>query len=185
MRLLFKAESASPEAFSGLVGLGRFSREESEEVAELARRGIDILFKLEQDPHGVPWAPLAPRTVRDRTIRKTYGHITGLMLRGSGPEHPILQRSGGLRFSFTLPTHPQHVTRVRKLTASTVVSVGARDTPGSKGRIALLHKGGKNPQQLDVPARAFIGLNRVGKGIVARGVEEILDKKVEKVGGKK
>jgi hypothetical protein len=61
------------------------------------------------------WAPLAPRTVRDRERLGYPG------------EHPILVRSGSYRRSFIDPADDEHYSRVTHEAGRTVIAEGTTD----------------------------------------------------------
>lgn len=96
-------------------------------------RGVMIVRTFKEEGPG--WAPLRPRTVRER-IQKGY----------SG-EHPILVRSGDLLKELTDRSHPKHI-EVVKVGKNARVEVGGSSTKFVENQL------GKSSQHL--PARPMI-----------------------------
>lgn len=179
MEIFLRLESAEEahRLWLGLSRLGRLGSREARKVADAGRWGIDRNFQLERSPSGSPWPGLHPRTVAERR--------RGIDARGvpfkTGGEHPILQRTGDLRRSFTDPSHPRHIAKVDVTADSTAIALGAEDDPQTPGRIALLHSGGTSSTGTQIPPRPFVGLDTRAVSRVARTVRWVLDERLKRI----
>ena len=97
---------ASPNNQQALTGLQRIvdsllrpSPSSLSPIQTAIRQGFDENFATES-AGGAPWAQLAPSTVRQRRLLGLSG------------EHPILQRSGAYRSTFTRAGNADHVSTV-------------------------------------------------------------------------
>ncbi len=81
-------------------------------IASTVRRGFADNFASESSAEG-PWKPLAAMTVAERVAA------------GYGGEHPILQRTGSLRKSFTDAGSSGHVERYEPQSDGWIVTVGS------------------------------------------------------------
>lgn len=113
-----------------LATLGELGPREAVLLADAGRRGLALNWERESSPDGGRWVDLRPFTQRER--RRL----------GFAARHPILQRTGDLKESFTEPGHSRHIYQVGHWDGSTVVVIGARENPATPGRIPLLNNGG-------------------------------------------
>ena len=161
----------------GIADLGELGHRESQIVAGVARQGIAYNFEHEKAPNGTPWAPLRPYTVRERR--------SGIDARGvpfhTGGHHPILQRTGDLKRSFTDPAHPRNITRTESKGGVTVIYLSARDDPRTPHRISTLNSGGLTMTNALVPARPFVGLGKKAAAQLYTQLSQIIYQRVERL----
>lgn len=173
------------QMWTGLAGVGDLANREVEILADVARRDIAGHFESERSPEGIPWAPLAPMTQRQRK----WGIDQRERPFRVGAAHPILVRTRDLKLSLTDPHHPRNVTDVHRATGLVSVSLGAEDDPETPARIATLHGGGeavsigRGAQFIarEVPARPFMGLSETGLVRLERQTSALLDQRLERI----
>lgn len=85
-----------------------------EPIKRSIRAGFAENFETES-AGGIPWAPLALPTVVDR------------ILHGFPGNHPILQRTGGYRASFTDANNADHISITEQADGRTVLAEGSDD----------------------------------------------------------
>jgi len=103
------------------VGIGRTQDSAAPAALALAMETIGDRFFDEGPPD---WKELALSTQRQRKVR------------GYGPAHPILRRSGDLLRSLTDPSDAQNIHRIRNYSKRTVGILGTKDP-----RYGILQKG--------------------------------------------
>lgn len=146
---------ATPETLSDVRKLAKFfasldlTPEITTQVEHTVRSGFMQNFEKEGPP-GQPWAPLSAYTQKRR---KSLGY--------SGP-HPILERSGGLKYSFA-PGSPTGFREVLKAGGVTSIALG------SNHPLADLLEGGM--EEVNLPARP---ISVLGEG-QASSIGDILD----------
>jgi hypothetical protein len=94
--------------------VARFGAAERRKVADRVRLGIARNFTRE-GPEGWRWAPLAPRTVKERREL------------GFAGQHPILQRTRELKRSWTERGHPKHQEGWGSYAGMTVLTISSSD----------------------------------------------------------
>ena len=97
-----------------LEELARPAKEAIRPIQDVIRAGFDANFGGERGDDA-PWAALALFTQRER--RRL----------GFPPEHPILQRTGAYRASFTEEDHPLHVSEWSADGGQWTIEEGSRD----------------------------------------------------------
>lgn len=120
-------------------------------VQETIRAAFDFAF--EREGSAAAWAPLAPFTQRER--RRL----------GYPPQHPILQRSGDYRRSFTEEGHPAHVSEWSAAAGIWQITEGSADD-----RAQELEQGRWN-----MPARPVTDLGEQGENLIAVTLEHLFD----------
>lgn len=177
-----------------LATLGELGPREAVLLADAGRRGLALNWEHESAPDGGRWVALRPFTQKER--RRL----------GFAPQHPILQRTGDLKESFTEPGHARHIYQVGHWNAGTVVVIGARENPDTPGRIPLLNRGGTIPGRLVgmpaggtklerymsrggvnlagrvVPPRPFIGFSDQAVRWLTGAADAIILQRVERLG---
>lgn len=131
--------------------LGSPSAEAIRPIQETIRAAFDMAFTAEGS--AVRWAPLAPFTQRER--RRL----------GYPPQHPILQRSGDYRRSFTEEGHPAHVSEWEAPAGIWQITEGSADD-----RAEELEEGRWN-----MPARPVTDLGEQGENLIAVTLEHLFD----------
>jgi hypothetical protein len=91
------------------------NRQALQEIGNSIRAGIARNFDEESAGDEYPWADLARSTQIER------------QLQGYPPRHPILERSGEYRSSFTEAGHPLHYVGVQTTAAGFTVEIGSED----------------------------------------------------------
>lgn len=128
-------------------------------VQETIRAAFDFAF--EREGSAAPWAELAPFTQRERARL------------GFPPQHPILQRTGAYRRSFTEEGHPAHVSEWSVTGAIWQITEGSADE-----RAQELEEGRWN-----MPARPVTDLGEAGEGLIAVTLEHLFDTWFEETSG--
>jgi len=90
------------------------TREDMQPIQDVIRANFAANFAGEVGDDA-RWAPLAPRTVRERIARGYPG------------THPILERSGEYRRSFVEGDHPQHYSRAEAAGGRWLIEEGSTD----------------------------------------------------------
>ena len=115
------------------------------------------LFDMNFAAEGPMWTPLAIRTQEEREQQ------------GYDPDHPILERTGHLRYSVTDRNHPDHFEDIEWVGDATFRFLEGSDHP----YFDLLHAGGMNQYNRPVPARPM--------AVVHDYQLEYLDKALERI----
>lgn len=151
---------ASPNNQQALTGLQRIvdsllrpSPSSLSPIQTAIRQGFDENFATES-AGGAPWAQLAPATVRQR------------ILLGFGGEHPILQRSGEYRSTFTKAGNADHVSTINY--DGGVIHIAE----GSGSLLAQFLERGTSK----MPARPVLELSQSAIDNVADAMTEMIDK---------
>ena len=121
-------------------------------IQETIRAAFDLNFQSES-AGGDPWAPLAPFTQRERARL------------GFPPQHPILQRTGDYRRSFTEEDHPAHISEWEAVAGRWRVAEGSADE-----RAQELEEGRAN-----MPARPVTDIGEPGDHLIAVTLEYLFN----------
>lgn len=120
-------------------------------VQETIRAAFDFAF--EREGGAEPWAPLAPYTQRER--RRL----------GYPPQHPILQRTGSYRRSFSEEGDANHISEWEVAGGVWRIAEGSADE-----RAQELEEGRWN-----MPARPVTDLGEAGENLIAVTLEQMFD----------
>lgn len=153
-----------------LAALGELGPREAVLLADAGRRGLALNWERESSPDGGRWVDLRPFTQKER--RRL----------GFAARHPILQRTGDLKESFTEAGHARHIYQVGHVPGGTVVVIGARENPATPGRIPLLNRGGVNPSGRRVAPRPFIGFSETATRWLEGQADAIILQRVARLG---
>lgn len=126
-----------------------------EPVRQAIRAGFALNFDTESDAGAEKWALLSKRTQRERVAL------------GYPAEHPILQRSGSYRGSFTDPANPYHVSE------TTIGSVMIRLAEGTADPRADELEAGEN---LLIPARPASDLGAASVFLLEEALADLYDR---------
>lgn len=95
------------------------TREDMQPIQDVIRANFAANFAGEVGDDA-RWAPLAPRTIRERIARGYPG------------THPILERSGEYRRSFVEGDHPQHYSSAAAAGGRWLIEEGSTDERGDR-----------------------------------------------------
>lgn len=140
----------------------RFGPRERRTIGDVIRRGIWRNFQTESWGGGQPWVRLRPRTIQERREL------------GFAGEHPILKRTGSLRDSIIIPTHPLHDEQWGTFAGATVVVIRSEDE-----RIPTL--AGGSPWE-NIPPRPIFLLGPRELSAIGDIIEWVLQKKARSEG---
>lgn len=128
-------------------------------VREIGGETLTDLFDMNFAAEGPLWTPLAIRTQEEREQE------------GYDPEHPILERTGQLRYSVTDRNHPDHFEDIQWTGDATFVLLEGSDHPN----FDLLHAGGTNRYGRPVPARPMVVVHDFQMDHLDRALERIVE----------
>lgn len=140
---MFKVEMAEQDWFRLMQTLGELANVDDilrEPVRVIAGDALRDAFDLNFAAEGPMWEPLRPRTIAERERLGFEG------------KHPILERTGQLRFSATDASHPDHVEEMGQVSDGVFILMLGSNHP----HYDLLHFGGMNSSNRPVPARPMM-----------------------------
>lgn len=117
------------------------------------------LFDMNFAAEGPLWANLAARTQAEREQL------------GYDPQHPILERTGHLRYSVIDRTHPDHFEDIQMVGDGVIHLYEGSDHPN----FDLLHAGGMNDSGRMVPARPMTVVHDFQTPYLDDALERIVD----------
>lgn len=121
-------------------------------IQETIRAAFAFNFSAEQGADQ-PWAPLALFTMRER--RRL----------GFPMDHPILERTGEYRRSFTAEEHPAHISEWSATAGRWTIDEGSRDY-----RVGELEDGRWN-----MPGRPVTIIGQMGESMMSTVLEQLFD----------